>query len=267
MVKKFNTTVTMINELASELKLNAFKDIDKNHDVDDKTMKIICDLLVDQREIANDSKIQRTIKRAGFPFLKTMNTFVLDKEMYSDSIIEKINDIRSCNFINEQQDVVVIGPSGFGKTHLSIAIGLDAIRKNKKVIYRTASQIITEMDEAETNKKLLKYKSKLFKCDLLIIDDMGYVSFNSKSIKYLFDIISMRNEQKSTFVNSNLIFSEWTKNIKDANIMRAIVDRLSFNSNILFINNKNKLKGWRFSHSLSNRKIQHTPNKNTNKKK
>jgi DNA replication protein DnaC len=246
-----NNLSKKINFLAIELKLDAFKDLDKEQDIDENTKEIILKLLQQQCDIQLTKKNNRRIKLAGFPYIKTIDTFTLDKQIYPNLDLEIISTLATCKFISSHQDVVAIGPPGFGKTHLALSLGLEAIRKEYRVIYKTASNIVTEMEEAETDKKLMQYKSRLAKCDLLIIDDMGYTNYSARSIKYLFDIVSIRSELKSTFVISNLVFSKWTKGIKNEEIMAAIIDRLTFNSIILNMNNRNLKMGWRYSHSFS----------------
>ena len=130
----------------------------------------------------------------------------------------------------------MIGNPGRGKTHMAIGIGLKACASGKSVLFKNAASLSTELSEAKDNYALGKLEKKIQKVDLLIIDEMGYVSFDRFQSELLFKVIADRSERGSTIVTTNLAFSEWTNLFENTAMVAALVDRLTFRSYILDMN-------------------------------
>ena len=186
----------------------------------------------DQRQENNN---RRRLKQANFPFTKTIDE--LDLTRYDGKISELfINELASCRFIDEKKNLVMIGNPGRGKTHMAIGIGLKACASGKSVLFKNAASLSTELSEAKDNYALGKLEKKIQKVDLLIIDEMGYVSFYRFQSELLFKVIADRSERGSTIVTTNLAFSEWTNLFENTAMVAALVDRLTFRSYILDMN-------------------------------
>ena len=186
----------------------------------------------DQRQENNN---RRRLKQANFPFTKTIDE--LDLTRYDGKISELfINELASCRFIDEKKNLVMIGNPGRGKTHMAIGIGLKACASGKSVLFKNAASLSTELSEAKDNYALGKLEKKIQKVDLLIIDEMGYVSFDRFQSELLFKVIADRSERGSTIVTTNLAFSEWTNLFENTAMVAALVDRLTFRSYILDMN-------------------------------
>jgi DNA replication protein DnaC len=190
-------------------------------------------LLKAQYEETYQHKVKRKAKSAGITVIKTLD--MLD---FSDTYLPRIkhDDIKyleSCGFIDEKQNVVAVGQPGKGKTHLAIAIGFEAIKKNYSVKFKNASTMIDEMWEAKSEKKLTAYVKSILRYKLLIIDELGYISYDSERADLLFKIISARNENSSTFITTNYLFSDWEKFIKDKTLASAMISRFADNSVLL----------------------------------
>ena len=147
-----------------------------------------------------------------------------------------LNELASCQFISGRQNVVMIGNPGRGKTHLSIALGLKACTQGYNVLFKNAATLSTELCEAKDNYRLGKLERTLSKADLLILDELSYLSFNRHQSELLFKVISDRSEKSSTIVTTNLPFSKWTDFFENTTMVAALIDRLTFRSHILDMN-------------------------------
>ena len=138
--------------------------------------------------------------------------------------------------IQNGQNVVMIGNPGRGKTHLAIALGLKACTQGYNVLFKNAATLSTELCEAKDNYHLGKLERTLAKADLLILDELSYLSFNRHQSELLFKVISDRSEKSSTIVTTNLPFSKWTDLFENTTMVAALIDRLTFRSHVLDMN-------------------------------
>lgn len=127
----------------------------------------------------------------------------------------------------------MIGNPGRGKTHISIAIGLKACLQGYRVLFKNAGTLATELTEARDAYQLGKIERQMEKTDLLILDELSYMSFNKYESELLFKVISERSERSSTIVTTNLPFSKWTELFENATMVSALVDRLTYKSHVL----------------------------------
>ena len=130
----------------------------------------------------------------------------------------------------------MIGNPGRGKTHLSIAFGLKACTQGFQVLFKNAATLSTELCEARDLHQLGKLERTLAKADLLILDELSYLSFNRHQSELLFKVISDRSEKSSTIVTTNLPFSRWTELFENTTMVAALIDRLTFRSHVLDMN-------------------------------
>jgi DNA replication protein DnaC len=144
-----------------------------------------------------------------------------------------IQELASCKFIDDRKNIVMIGNPGRGKTHISIAIGLKACLQGYRVLFKNAGTLATELAEARDAYQLGKIERQMEKTDLLILDELSYMSFNKYESELLFKVISERSERSSTIVTTNLPFSKWTELFENATMVSALVDRLTYKSHVL----------------------------------
>ena len=135
-----------------------------------------------------------------------------------------------------RQNVIMIGNPGRGKNHLAIALGLKACTQGYNVLFKNAATLSTELCEAKDNYHLGKLERTLAKADLLILDELSYLSFNRHQSELLFKVISDRSEKSSTIVTTNLPFSKWTDLFENTTMVAALIDRLTFRSHVLDMN-------------------------------
>lgn len=196
--------------------------------------KFLCETMgleVSQRQIAGQ---KRRIKKAGFPLMKTLDEFQYDRlEHVSESFIR---ELASCDYINKRQNVVMIGNPGSGKSHLGIGLGLKACYAGFNVKFYTALNLANELAEAIQFHRLSKIEKTLAKVDLLILDELSYLTFNRHQSEMLFQVISERSERSSVIVTTNLEFSRWTELFENEIMVAALIDRITFRSHILNMN-------------------------------
>jgi DNA replication protein DnaC len=186
---------------------------------------------IDKRRLNRQMK---SLRQAGFPTKKRFEDLLTD--MLPKDGREAIPALRDLNFLTERRNVILIGNSGTGKTHLAIAVGIRACEENYRVTFRTAAGLINEMVEAQNENRLSAYIRQFKKIDLLIIDELGYVTFDQAGAELLFQLLATRYETMSTIITSNLGFSEWVKVFHDKTLTAAILDRITHNAMILNMN-------------------------------
>ena len=129
--------------------------------------------------------------------------------------------------------LLLLGPSGTGKTHIALGLGLAACQKGLTVRFITASALAHELTEARDEKRLLRLQKSLAKVSLLIIDELGFVPLSKTGAELLFELISLRYETGSTLITSNLPFEEWTETFGTERLTGALLDRLTHHVSIL----------------------------------
>ena len=192
-----------------------------------------------------ESGQRRKIKAANFPYIKTIDE--LDCGYFEHLTEAFIHELGSCNFISKRQNIVMIGNPGTGKSHLSIALGVKACMQGMNVKFYTAANLSNELIEAQEYKKLLKIEKQLAKTDLLIIDELSYLTFNRHQSELLFKVIADRAERRSVIVSTNLKFSDWVTMFENTTMVTALIDRLTFRSHVL---NMNSDQPYRSEHSI-----------------
>jgi len=237
-----------IQKIAGRLRLNAFSQYEKHTNPKQPFEDNLCGLLEEQARLADEARLERRIRYAGFPQIKTFNTFVMSKEHLPNLNFDELRELGSCAFIEEKNDVVAIGPAGKGKTHTALAVGYEAVKRGYSVRFKRASDLMNEMAEAKNDKHLADYIRTLNRCQLLIIDEVGYLNYDLSASSLLFQVVSARYEKSSTFYTTNLDFSKWEKFIGEKMLASAIVDRIAHHAIIL---NMNGPKGWRLENARS----------------
>jgi DNA replication protein DnaC len=226
-----------IASLAKVLKLPAFSDYRSYIKDGLSTEEILHNLLCAEKFIEEQNKYKYRMKNAAFPIIKTLDTFVFDDGRLPNLKKEVVLELATCRFINKKQNVVAVGNSGTGKSHIISALGVEAISRGYTVKFRRASDLVTQMTEAVNERRLSQFIKSVNACDVLIIDELGYLSFDAAGASLLFQIFAARYETKSTLVTSNLEFSKWVNFLgKDEHMTAALIGRLIHLSIILNMN-------------------------------
>lgn len=198
------------------------------------------DYLLRLLEIEVLSKIERSINRkmqiAGFPQVKRLEEFDFS---YQPKINEKlIRELSSLSFMEEAKNILFVGAPGVGKTHLAISLGVKAVQARKRVMFFTAEQLTVMLAASEVSGSLNKTLESLSRIDLIIIDELGYLSLTKQTAKLFFQLISKRYETGSVIITTNKPFEEWGEIFNDEIVAAAILDRLLHHSYPFLINGK-----------------------------
>lgn len=178
--------------------------------------------------------IERRIRQADFPAVKSLDSFDFKAIPALNKML--VLELARCEYVERRENVIALGPSGTGKTHIALGLGLAACQKGLAVGFATASRLVHELMEARNEKMLLRYKKKLSKYKLLIIDELGFVPLSKTGAELLFEVISERYENGSTIITSNLPFDEWTETFGSERLTGALLDRLTHHVHILEMN-------------------------------
>ena len=223
-----NDIESIVNH-AKELKLGVIKDI-----LDDILAEasehqwsysmFLSELLHREVEHRAENRKYQRIRKAGFPQMKYLHELV--REDLPDDARNLLPELESMNFIKEGRNVVMYGNPGTGKTHTAIGLGIKACMEGFSVHFTTVPHLLTQIREARNSRALQLLETRFRKFDLVICDEMGYVSFDKEGAEMLFNHISMRAGVRSTVITTNLPFTRWEEIIKDKVLCSALVDRL-----------------------------------------
>ncbi len=178
--------------------------------------------------------IERRIKAARFPATKSLDSF--DFAAIPSLNKMQVLELARCEWIDRCENVIALGPSGTGKTHIALGLGLAACQKGLTVRFTTAAAIVHELMEARDERQLLRLQKQLVKQKLLIIDELGFVPLSKTGAELLFELISQRYERGSILITSNLPFDEWTETFGSERLTGALLDRLTHHVSILEMN-------------------------------
>ena len=239
-----------IKKAAASLNLDAFAKYESYTDPSHSFEDNLAALLQEQVLLTDHLRLKRRIRYAGFPQVKTFETFVMTEEFLPNLNFDEFRALGDCTFIDEKCDIVAVGPEGRGKTHAALAIGYEAVKRGYSVRFKRASDLVNEMGEAKSEKHLTDYIRIINRCKLLIVDELGYLNYDLGAASLLFQVLGDRYEKSSTLYTTNLSFSEWKQFIPDEVLASAIVGRIAQNAILL---NMNGSKNWRLEHARSKR--------------
>ena len=180
--------------------------------------------------------IERRIKAAKFPAVKSLDSF--DFKAIPALNKMQVLELARCEWIERRENVIALGPSGTGKTHIALGLGLSACQKGLSVGFVTAAALVHELMEARDERRLLRLQKQMVSHKLLIIDELGFVPLSKTGAELLFELISQRYERGATLITSNLPFDEWTETFGSERLTGALLDRLTHHVNILEMNGK-----------------------------
>lgn len=178
--------------------------------------------------------VERRIKAAKFPAVKSLDSF--DFKAISSLNKLLVTELARCEYVERKENIIALGPSGTGKSHIALGLGLAACQKGLKVRFITASAMVHELMEARDEQRLMRLQKQLATQHLLIIDELGFVPLSKTGAELLFEIISQRYERGSIMITSNLPFDEWTQTFGTERLTGALLDRLTHHVHILETN-------------------------------
>lgn len=188
-------------------------------------------ILQNEVEYRKAKKIERLIKQAKFYTIKTFEGYSFDEIRIPSGL--SIEDLKTGTFIEKNENLILYGAAGTGKTHLATAIGLEACRQRNSVLFFRTATLVNQLSKAKEEGKLDKIFKKIAKADLIICDEWGYIPLDREGSQLLFQIISDCYEKKSLIITTNLEFSKWANIFYDEQMTAALIDRLVHHSHLL----------------------------------
>lgn len=204
-----------------------------------------------------ERRITRCLAAAKLPQHKTLDAFVFaDNPKVPQAAIAQL---AQCEWIDRAENIILVGESGTGKTHLATALAIAACHQHKRVRFVTLAQLANELIEAQDDHQLQRAIGRFARLDVLVIDELGYLALPAGAAELVFQVISQRNERASLVITTNLPFSEWTSVFADARLAKAVIDRLTHHAHII----DTGTESWRFNHGLKTgaRRKRRTPTK------
>ena len=178
--------------------------------------------------------VERRIRAARFPAVKSFDTF--DFTAIPSLNKPLVLELARCEYVVARDNIIALGNSGTGKTHVCLALGLAACQRGLSVAFTTSAGLVHQLMEARDEKRLLRLQAQLSAVKLLIVDELGYVPLSQTGAELLFEVFSQRHERGSTIVSSNLPFDEWTSVFGNQRLTGALLDRLTHHVHILEMN-------------------------------
>ncbi len=201
-----------------------------------------------ERELSlrKENGVRNRLRNAKFPVKKYLEDF--DRNKYPKEFKSKFEELETLRFIDNKENIILIGTPGSGKTHYSTALGVKACLEGKSVLFVSVPNLIIELKEAMSQSRLNTYKRKFERYHLVILDELGYISFDKIGCEILFNLLSNRNDKGSIIITTNLTFDRWDEMFNDAMLTGAIVDRLAYKAHILDIS---RASSHRFEETIS----------------
>lgn len=182
-------------------------------------------------QVRKENGCKRRLREARFPLLKPLETFNFDAAPDLDARL--IKSLSDCNYINQHRNIIFMGKSGTGKTHLATALGMESCKQGIRTRFVTGCGLANELIEARDEKLLGRLIKRYAGYGLLIVDELGYVPFSKEGAQLIFQILAERHERKSIIITTNMGFGDWTQVFGDPNLTAALLDRVTHNAHVI----------------------------------
>ena len=226
----------------SNFVISFFKDDISQANTESKSYEsFLFDILEKEYDLRKENAIKNKIRNAKFPYKKYIEDLIID-DLPSDAK-NKVTAFSSLDFVEKGQNIILAGNPGTGKSHIAIGLGIKACVAGYSVLFTTIPLLVNELKESRSNKTLRTFEHRFQKYDLVIADELGYISFDKEASELLFTYLSLRAGRKSTIITTNLSFERWEEIFKDPVMTAAMIDRLTNKSFIVNMNgNSYRLK-------------------------
>jgi DNA replication protein DnaC len=199
-------------------------------------------------QLRAENRLKRKLKEAKFPLLKTLETFDYASAPQLDKRL--LRELESGDYIGKHRNIIFLGKSGTGKTHLATGLGVCACRQGVSTRFVTGCGLANELIEAQEARTLNRLIQRYARYGLLVVDELGYVPFSKGSAELLFQVLAERHERGSVIITTNLGFADWTKIFGDPTLTAALLDRVTHNAHIF----SSTWESYRLRQTINNKK-------------
>ncbi len=193
--------------------------------------EFLLNLTVAELQARSESRLNRRLREAKFPLIKPLETF--DLAAVPELDLRLFRELTGEDYIKEHRNVIFLGKTGAGKTHMSTALGIEACKNNFRTRFVTCYGLVNELIEARQERTLQRLIQRYVRYDLLILDELGYVPFTKEGSELLFQVLAERHEKGSVMITTNLGFADWTQIFGDQVMTAALLDRLTHKAHII----------------------------------
>lgn len=209
-----------------------YKEMIREAEINEYTFTEFLDqVLIQESETRFSNGVQTKLKRAKFPNRLYLEDYEIDN--YDPSQKKSIKEVMSLDFLEKKENILLFGNPGVGKSHLAIGLGIKTCLENKTVLFISVPNLMIEIKEQMNLNQLQRYRKRFEKYDLVILDEMGYISFDKDVSEIFFNLLSNRTQKGSMIITTNLPFDRWDEIFKDPILTTAIIDRLAYKSHII----------------------------------
>lgn len=228
-------SLNTLKELCKQLKLAHLPQLleEKNDPVLIEQIQELLDLEILHRQ---NTKLAKLVKGASFSSLKTFEDYSFEDISFQGKYNQKT--IRDLEWIDAKENIILMGNVGTGKTHMSIALGIEACQKGKRVKFYKACDLVETLELKHLEGRSGHFRKTLTKYDVLIIDEIGYIPFSQTGSELLFNVIAECYEKQSLIITTNLQFKEWESIFGSNKLTAAMIDRLVHHGDIVSFSGK-----------------------------
>ena len=214
---------TMIRNLQSHLRQAKQDKLDYD--------EFLLNLTEAEVQVRKENGRKRRLREAKFPLSKPLETF--NFEAAPDLDARLIKELSGCEYIEKKRNVIFMGKSGTGKTHLATGLGMEACKQGIRTRFVTGCGLANELIEARDEKLLGRVVKRYASYGLLIIDELGYVPFSKEGAQLIFQILAERHERKPVMITTNMGFGDWTQIFGDPSMTAALLDRITHKAHVI----------------------------------
>ena len=211
--------------------------------------EFLLDLTGIELDIRNKNRLNRRMREAKFPLVKTLEDFDLEAAEGLDRRL--LRELTSCDYAKQKRNIILMGQSGTGKSHLATALGIEACRSNIRTRFVSCYGLVNELIEAREERVLQRLLARYHRYEVLILDELGYIPFSKEGAELLFQVLADRHEKGSVIITTNLGFADWSQIFGDPIMTGALLDRLTHKAHIITCD----WKSYRLKQSLAEREM------------